>query len=252
VDERDLNKDFPADHLLIGDAKLVLRQVLDDLGARGTRGCASSVATEIAAIKSDERRDWLPRRESSLVPMSPYRVIDEIGRALSDVSTVVTHDAGSPRDQLSPFWTAVGPRSYLGWGKSTHLGYGYGMALGAKLAEPDKLVLNFMGDAAFGMTGMEVETAVRLGIPIVTVLLNNGAMACYEERYPLAVERHRLKFLSGDYAALARALGAHSERVERPEAIVPALERARQAADTGIPAVLEMVTAEDSMYSKYW
>src|SRR5206468_1703081 len=85
---------------------------------------------------------------------------------------IVTHDSGSPRDQLLPFYRAVPPRSYLGWGKSHALGTGLGLIIGAKLAAPDKFCVNFMGDAAFGMTGLDFETAVRCGIPILTVVLN--------------------------------------------------------------------------------
>ena len=72
------------------------------------------------------------------------------------------------------------PRGYIGWGHSTQLGFSLGCAMGAKLACPGKLVVNFMGDTAFGMVGMDVETAVREQIPILTVLLNNSAMGNYE------------------------------------------------------------------------
>ena len=79
---------------------------------------------------------------------------------------IVTHDSGSPREQLLPFYRATRPRSYLGWGKSHQLGTGLGLTIGAKVAAPDKFCVNFMGDAAFGMTGLDFETAVRCGIPI--------------------------------------------------------------------------------------
>ena len=92
-------------------------------------------------------------------------------------NTIITHDAGSPRDQLSPFWAVTTPLSYIGWGKTTQLGYGLGLAMGAKLAQPDKLCINVWGDAAIGMTGMDFETAVRERIPILSILLNNFSMA---------------------------------------------------------------------------
>src|SRR5690242_20849456 len=98
-------------------------------------------------------------------------------RTVDPHDAIVTHDSGSPRDQLLPFYRAVSPRGYLGWGKSHALGTGLGLIIGAKLAAPDKLCVNFMGDAAFGMTGLDFETAVRCGVPILTVVLNNSAMA---------------------------------------------------------------------------
>src|SRR6266496_6148228 len=83
----------------------------------------------------------------------------------------------SPRDQLLPFYVAKQPRGYLGWGKSHQLGTGLGLAIGAKIGAPDKMCVNFMGDAAFGMTGLDFESAVRCGIPITTIVLNNSTMA---------------------------------------------------------------------------
>ena len=69
------------------------------------------------------------------------------------------------------------PLSYIGWGKTTQLGYGLGLAMGAKLAQPDKLCMNMWGDAAIGMTGMDFETGVRANIPIMSILFNNFSMA---------------------------------------------------------------------------
>src|SRR3989442_8897750 len=91
-------------------------------------------------------------------------------------NTIITHDAGSPRDQISPFWEPVAPLTYIGWGKTTQLGYGLGLAMGAKLAAPDKLCINFWGDAAIGFTGMDFETAARERIPILSILSNNFSM----------------------------------------------------------------------------
>ena len=108
--------------------------------------------------------------------MTPYRVIRDLMATVNADETIITHDAGSPRDQLSPFWNAVTPLSYLGWGKTTQLGYGLGLAMGAKLASPDKLCINAWGDAAIGFTGMDFETAVRERIPILSILFNNFSL----------------------------------------------------------------------------
>ncbi|MBC7037483.1 hypothetical protein G6O47_23560, partial [Salmonella enterica subsp. enterica serovar Enteritidis] len=110
---------------------------------------------------------------------------------------IITHDAGSPRDQLSPFWKAVEPLSYLGWGKTTQLGYGLGLAMGAKLAKPDKLCINVWGDAAIGFTGMDFETAVRERIPILSILLNNFSMAIELKVMPVSTEKYRSTDISG-------------------------------------------------------
>ncbi|GAG12973.1 unnamed protein product, partial [marine sediment metagenome] len=160
-------------------------------------------------------------------------------------NTIVTHDSGNPRDQLVPLYESVTPRGYLGWGHSTQLGFSLGAAMGAKLAAPEKLVVNFMGDAAFGMVGMDVETAVRERIPILTMLLNNSAMGNYEKHIPQSIERYRTKYLSGNYSEVARSLGAFAERVEAPDDILPAIERAKAATQQGSPALLEFITCEE-------
>ena len=128
-------------------------------------------------------------------------------------NTIITHDAGSPRDQLSPFWEAVAPLTYLGWGKTTQLGYGLGLAMGAKLAAPEKLCINVWGDAAIGFTGMDFETAVRERIPILSILLNNFSMAIEIPIMQVATQKYRCTDISGNYADMARAFGGYGERV---------------------------------------
>jgi len=137
------------------------------------------------------------------------------------------------------------PLSYIGWGKSTQLGYGLGLAMGAKLAHPERLCVNVMGDAAFGMTGLDFETAVRERIPILTVVLNNSSMAIELPIMPISTERYRSTDIGGDYSAIARDLGGWGERVSEPADIVPAIRRAVAATEKGTPALLEFVTSKE-------
>jgi acetolactate synthase-1/2/3 large subunit len=111
---------------------------------------------------------------SDAEPISPYRVIAALMKVCDRSRMVVTHDSGNPRDQVVPFFEALTPLGYLGWGKSTPSGSGLGLAMGAKLAKPDWLAVNFMGDSSFGMVGMDVETGVRCEIPVLTIVFNNG------------------------------------------------------------------------------
>ena len=121
-------------------------------------------------------------------------------------NTIMTHDAGSPRDQIVPFWDSGAPRTYMGWGKSTQLGYGLGIKMGAKLAEPDKLCISVTGDAAIGIGGMDIETAVRNKIGILAIVFNNGAMATELSSMPYASEVYGSLGLGGDYCVIAQAL----------------------------------------------
>lgn len=253
VDDCDLNKDYDAQHLLLGDARLVLRQIIEEvarlLGPTGRKG-DQRVANEIRSVKEAWLSEWMPRLTSDEAPINPYRVIWDLQRAFAGERTIVTHDAGNPRDQLSPFWVAREPNSYIGWGRSTHLGYSLPLAMGAKVARPDTTVIHVLGDAAFGQCGMDIETAVRNRIGIVTVLLNNSCLGGYDKHLPNATRLYATRFLSGAYAKVADGLGAYAEVVEKPTEIVPAARRAAKVAADGRPAVLEVITKEEPVLSK--
>jgi thiamine pyrophosphate-dependent acetolactate synthase large subunit-like protein len=173
----------------------------------------------------------------------------EFMRTVNTAEAIVTHDSGSPRDQLVPFYKATTPRGYLGWGKSHALGTGLGLIIGAKLAAPDKFCVNFMGDAAFGMTGLDFETAVRCDLPILTIVLNNSTMAIERDHLAISHGKFRTRDIGGSYAELGRALGGYSERVERPDEIAPAIQRARRATEDGRAALLEFITGEEITFS---
>ena len=228
-DARDLYKGYELDIGIIGDAKLVLRQLIDavrDLRPQGKR--ADATAAAISRIRTEWMQSWNAKLASNEVPITPYRVISEFMRVVPPAEAIVTHDSGSPRDQIVPFYKATVPNSYIGWGKSHALGTGLGLAMGAKVALPDKFCVNFMGDAAFGMTGLDFETAVRCKIPILTVVLNNSMMAIEIDHMKLSHERYGTIQLGGNYANIARELGGWSERVDNPAQIGEAILRARR------------------------
>lgn len=251
LDPADLNKNVPCEQALIGDAKLTLSMLIEECRTLvPSPRDPSEVATEIKSIEAEWLKEWLPLLESNDAPLSPFRVLWELQRTVDVANTIITHDAGSPRDQLTPYWKSITPLSYIGWGKTTQLGYGLGLAMGAKLACPDKLCINVWGDAAIGFTGMDFETAVRERLPILSILLNNSAMAIELDIMPQATERYRATDISGDYAAFARALGGYGERVERPEDIADAIRRGIAATEAGQPALIEFITAKEKRASR--
>ena len=249
LDPMDLNKDVPAALGLVGDAGLTLDALLAALEGEPIRD-SGPVASEIAAGMEGWLAEWAAKRESDEAPLNPYRVLAELERAVDKKNVVITHDAGSPRDQLSPFWKATEPLSYIGWGKTTQLGYGLGLAMGAKLACPEKLCINVWGDAAIGFTGMDFETAVRERIPILSILLNNFSMAIELKVMPVSTEKFRSTDISGDYAAMARAFGAYGERVTDPGEIQAAIARGIAATEAGQPALLEFITCKEVEVSR--
>ena len=251
-DDRDINKDYTIDYPIIGDAKLVLGQLIeavkDRLGSNSRDGDGAT-AREVKTVKDAWLSEWMPKLTSDEVPMTPYRVIWELMQTVDPADAIVTHDSGSPRDQMVPFYRSSVPRSYLGWGKSHGLGTGLGLAIGAKLAAPDKLAIHWMGDAAFGMVGLDFETAVRSNLPILAIVSNNSTMAAETRAMPISHELYKTRDLGGNYADMATAMGGYAERVENLAEIGPSIQRARRATENGQAALLEFITCEETAAS---
>jgi len=238
-----LNKDFNIDVGLVGDTKLTLSMMVDEVKiqlAGADRKGSSDLSDQIAEINDKWMAEWSGVLNSNETPITPYRVIGEMINVLDKENSIVTHDAGAPRDIIMPFYPGTVPHSYVGWGKTTHLGYGIPLMTGVKLACPDKFCMNIMGDGAFGMSGLDIETSVRAGAPITTIVLNNGGMATYPGGYPTARESFGTTFMTGDYAKIAEGLGAVGITVTKPEEIASALEQAKQLNANGKTVLIDV------------
>jgi len=252
LDPDHLNKDIAATLGLVGDAGVTLDGLLAELAPMiSTPRNYSGTAQEIADMQAAWLAEWKPKLTSQEKPLSPYRVVWDLLHTVDVANTIITHDAGSPRDQLSPFWVTREPLTYIGWGKTTQLGYGLGLAMGAKLVHPDKLCINVWGDAAIGFTGMDFETAVRERIPILSILFNNFSMAIELKVMPISTEKYRSTDISGDYAMMARAFGGYGERITEPSEIVPAIKRGMEQSRNGVPALLEFITGKETAVSRH-
>lgn len=249
-DPADINKEFPTECALLGDAKLVLQALIDEIGSRRRPG-AERVAGEVRALKEEWQAEWRAELTSSEVPINQYRIVHDLMSVVDRENTIVTHESGSPREQMVAFWETLKPGGYLGWGKSTQLGHGLGLIMGAKLANPDKTCINMMGDASIGMVGMDLETAVRNRLGIFTVVCNNGVMAGEKHSMPLAVEKYHAIDLGGNYSEVAKALGVWSTRVTEPDAFVPAAKQALEVTRSGQPALIECLVKENYKFSRY-
>ena len=248
----DIGKDYEVSVGAVGEVRLVLQQMIEEYKRQDgpkQRGNGQGVAQKVAAVREEFNAEWEPRLTSDEVPISPYRVFRELDLAFGD-NIIITHDSGFPRNQLTPTWKSISPRSYISWGKSTQLGYGLGLSIGAKLAAPEKQVVNIMGDAAFGMSGLDLETAVRCKIPILTVVLNNAKMTGYDDYHPVATERYKINLLGGNYSKVAEGLGAHTERVDAPSDLAAAIKRAEAANREGQAALLEVLTKVEKKVAK--
>ena len=249
-DPKDIGNYYDPEIAILGDGKLVLRQLIDackDLISKTAE--RNSPENNIKNLKTAWLKNWHRKLTSKETPMTPYRVIWEFMNVVDPSKTIVTHDSGSPRDQIMPFYVSGGPGTYIGWGKSHGLGTGLGLNIGAKLAAPEKFVVNFMGDAAFGMTGLDFETAVRNNIPILTVVLNNSTMAIETSHMATSHEMYKTRDLGGDYADMAKAMGGWSEKISSPDEIKNAFMKAKTATENGQTALLEFITSEEQDFS---
>ncbi len=245
ADEHDLNKQYQADVPILADAKLALRAILDAVKERigpGKGGLKEEIVAEIKQAKDKDLGAWEPVFNDTSTPTNGYRVVQELAKVIDPDKTVALHDAGGSRGYMSPFWSATKPRSYLGMGGMAAMGWSLGGAIGAKLGRPDDLVVHLLGDASFGMVGMELETAVRMGLPTLTIVVNNegtgGGLMGMES--PTGPPPDMAK-LTGNWSKVAEGLGAYSERVEGPEEVGPALKRAIAATESGQAALVEVM-----------
>jgi len=252
-DPGDINKDYRADLALVGDAALVLDALISEVGRQRASDVSAldALKQQIAAVKTEWLAEWAKHLDSDEVPINQYRVIRDLMRTIDRANTIITHDSGSPREQLIAFWETTAPHSYMGWGKSTQLGYGLGIIIGAKLAAPDKLCINLMGDSSFGMTGLDIETAARNRIAILTIVFNNGIMAAERSVLKISNQKYGTLDVGGNYAKVAEGLGVASRRVDKPADIVPAIKAAVDVVNGGAPFLLEFIVKEGQDFSRY-
>jgi len=252
-DPSDINKDYKADYAVIGDAKMVAEALIAEI--KRQRGevdvnVAKTLKDEIASIKAAWIADWQDHRTSDEVPINQYRVIQDLMDTVDRDQVIITHDSGSPREQMMSSWESTAAGSYMGWGKSTQLGYGLGITLGAKMAAPEKICINVMGDASFGMTGLDIETAARNGIATLTIVFNNGVMGAERDVLVHSTEKYGALDVGGNYAKVAEGLNVKSRRVEAPEDIIPAIKEAVAVTQAGSPYLLEFIVKEGHDFSR--
>jgi acetolactate synthase-1/2/3 large subunit len=253
-DAGDVNKEYRADHALVGDAALVLDALIAEVSRQkgpGGGNAFTSLKEEVVSAKKAWLEEWGKFLNSDETPLNQYRVIRDMMRTVDRNNVIMTHDSGSPREQMMPFWETTAAGSYLGWGKSTQLGYGLGIMMGAKLAEPKKLCVNVMGDSSFGMTGMDIETAARNRIGVLTVVFNNGVMGAERDVLKISDQKYGAMAVGGNYTKVAEGLNVAARRVEKPADIVGAIKEAVGVTESGAPYLLEFIVKEGRDFSRY-
>tara|TARA_Y100001970_G_scaffold75753_2_gene96010 strand:- start:7302 stop:8933 length:1632 start_codon:yes stop_codon:yes gene_type:complete len=244
VSVEDINKDYNVEISLPGDTKETIKLLIDEIKSQvGDKGKQRpEVIKEIQNVKSKWLEQWWPILTDDEGPINPYRLIWELDQTVDKTQSVVTHDAGAPRDMMVPFYNATTPHGYVGWGKTTHLGFGIPLMIGVKKAFPEKFCVNFMGDGAFGMSGLDIETSVRSNLPITTILLNNGGMATYPGGFPTAREVYGVSHMFGEYWKIAEGMGATGIKITKPSEIKTALLQAQKLNSEGKTVLIDAHT----------
>ena len=247
IDGQEIGRNYDAMRL-VGDARLALQAMLDiagplDLSAR--TGQRAALAARIAEGRERHREESAEVRLSSAAPIRPERIMHELDALLTAEDTVVA-DASYSTLWVTNYLTArragqrfLTPRGLAG------LGWGMPMAMGARLAQDGGQVFCLVGDGGFGHVWSEMETCRRIGIKVITVLINNGILGYQKHAEHVKFGEHTsaVNFSGVDHAAIARACGIHGVRVESADAIAPAL-RAAMAAEEA--TLIEVMCTEDA------
>ena len=253
IDAREIGRNYPTPHALLGDARTVLRQMLDTVAA-GSGTKRGLWLARVHTLIAEWRTSAAANVNSEAVPMRPERVCREISRVLP-AGAVLVSDTGH-----SGIWTGtmvefMRPGQRLIRCAGT-LGWGFPGALGVKCALPDAPVVCFTGDGGLYYHLAELETAARYGINVVVVVNNNGALnqeiPHFDKAYggdPDERGREMWGFTQVNFARVAESLGCMGIRVEQPAQMAPAIENALAARR---PAVIDAVTDHRVFSQKTW
>ncbi len=255
VDETDLNNDYAVDQAVIGDAKLVLKQISDEIEKQGAPKYNEKLVKEIEYTKKVKMGKYSPLMESNEKPINPYRVYAEIMKVLDRNNSFVTHESGNTRDQLSTVYEAIIPHGFMGWGNVSTLGYSLGASLGAKLAMPKRQIMSITGDAGVGYQMGNWETLVRHNMGITILHINNNGFGGYgpgfwgkgHNPYTYEVTSHMIQ----STAKVAEALGIEAERIEEPDEVAPAIKRALKTNSNDKPYMLEVICCKYPVYPRW-
>jgi len=254
VDTLDINRSYETKHALIGDAKLSLTALLAEYAAQtgGKPLEKPELLDQIAAGREQFWAKFRPWMESDEQPINPYRIFGDLQKVLDPHNSFVTADSGNTRDQTSTVYHAEIPRGYMGWGNVSTLGFSLAGAIGAKLAFPERQVVNVTGDAGVMYMMGNFEACARYKIGLTTIHINNGGYSGYgpgfwgegHDPYTFKVSDHTEASMS----AMARAVGWYGEMVSEPAEVIPALKRALDANAQHRPAYLEFICSQHPVH----
>ena len=233
IEQKNASWTFPAEHVLIGDAGTILKQIREATGKDSERGKAG--IARVAKQRKETGYFDQQAYDASTSPIHPQRIIGELRRNLP-ADSIVTCDAGENRILMTHLYQTQREEGFMQAAGSGPMGFALPAALGAKLVYPDRTVVAVCGDGGFAMSMNGLLTAIEEDIPIIVVVFNNAALGWVLH----GGSGFAAKFNDFDFANIARAMGCHAERVSDPQALGPAIKAAMAARK---PAVIDVVTS---------
>ena len=254
LDELHINKIYPMAHAVIGDARFTLQALTKEVSARtsGAGRPAGNVVSEVKAERDSGLAKYREAMTSNDTPINPYRVYGDMMKVLDPYNSFVTHESGNTRDQLSTIYDTLVPRGFLGWGNISTLGFSLAATVAAKMAFPEKQVVAVTGEAGLGYMLGNLEVPVRRKLGITIVHISNGGFAGYGPGFWGEGHDPYTHVVLGpddvDMSKLIAELGLYTERVSEPSEIIPALERALAANESGQPSYIEFICSQYPVY----
>lgn len=258
INELHVNKAYPTEHAVIGDSKFVLRALIDEIKSSGkpiADSDKSKVHEEVKSAKDSGLAQYNEVMVSNETPINPYRVYGDLMKSLDPKKSFVTHESGNTRDQLSTVYQTEITRGFLGWGNVSTLGFGLAGALASKLAHPDRSAVVVTGEAGLGYMLGNLEVPLREKLGITVVHISNGGFAGYGPGFwgpghdPFT--HSVLGYDEVDMSKVIGQLGFHSERIDDPNEIIPAMKRALEANESGKPAYIEFICSQYPVYGQW-
>ena len=254
VNELHVNKVYPTAQAVIGDARYTLQALADEVAERaaGPKRSTEDVALEVKEERDAAMAQYREAMASEDQPINPYRVYAGLMEALDPMNSVVTHESGNTRDQLSTVYETAVPRGFLGWGNVSTLGFGWAGGVAARLDDPDRPAVVVTGEAGLGYMLGNLEVALRNKLGITVAHISNGGFAGYGPGFwGPGHDPFTHAVLGPDEVDMSRVigeLGFHTERVSEPAEVIPALNRALAANQNNQPAYIEFLCSQYPIY----
>lgn len=257
VDELHVNKVYSTAQALIGDARFTLQALANEVSSRTSevKRNSEAVAIEVKLERDAGLEQYREAMASEDKPINPYRVYGDLMKVLDPYNSFITHESGNTRDQLSTVYDTLIPRGFLGWGNVSTLGFSLAAAIAAKKAFPDRPSIAVTGEAGLGYMLGNLEVPLRNKLGITVVHISNGGFAGYGPGFwgpghdPFT--HSVLGYDDVDMSKVLGELGLHSERVREPSEVVPALERALAANESGQPSYIEFICSQYPVYGQW-